>query len=49
MDEAERQRQVWDSLRRTISADEQVAVEFVFIVAPDDPVHTDEGPVQTNG
>ena len=37
VDEAERQRQVWDSLRRTLNEDERVAVEFVFTIAPDDP------------
>jgi acid stress-induced BolA-like protein IbaG/YrbA len=36
MDEAERQRLVWNELRATLEDRERVAVEFVFTLAPEE-------------
>lgn len=36
MDEAERQRQVWTALREGLRENEQVAVEFVMTLSPDE-------------
>ncbi len=37
VNEAERQRRVWEALRQSLDEHERVAVEFVFTIAPDDP------------
>jgi acid stress-induced BolA-like protein IbaG/YrbA len=34
MDEAERQRMVWEALRENLDEQERAAVEFVFTIAP---------------
>jgi|GEM_PF-4029586 len=36
VDEAERQKRVWDSLQGTLTVAERLAVEFVFTVTPDE-------------
>lgn len=36
MDEAERQKRVWDVLRSNLSDEERLAVEFVFTIAPEE-------------
>lgn len=38
VEEAERQRRVWQVLRETLDESERVAVEFVFTDSPDDPI-----------
>jgi acid stress-induced BolA-like protein IbaG/YrbA len=38
VEEAERQRRVWQVLRESLDESERQAVEFVFTESPDDPI-----------
>lgn len=40
VEEAERQRRVWQVLRESLDETERQAVEFVFTESPDDPIET---------
>jgi hypothetical protein len=40
VEEAERQRRVWQVLRESLDENERQAVEFVFTESPDDPVES---------
>ncbi len=42
MDEAERQKRVWEALLVALTPEEQVAVEFVFTFAPGEEEPTEE-------
>lgn len=38
IDEAERQRRVWQALRDSLDESERTTIEFVFTESPDDPI-----------